>query len=75
MYIELDGRSDDKKLKLKAEMVEGELVITEEDEGWSVIALKIVKDKLVLVRHVSISDKRISTDKDGRIEEVPEWSS
>ena len=72
MYIELAGRSDAKKLKLKAEMVEGELVITEEDEGWSVIALKIVKDKLVLMRYASISDKRISTDKEGRIEEVPE---
>ena len=72
MYIELDGRTDAKKLKLKAEMIEGELIITEEDGGWSVIALRVVNDKLVLVRYVSIQDTRIQTDRNGRIEEVPE---
>ena len=51
MYIELDGQPVGEKLRLKAKMVEGELVITEEDEGWSVIALRVVCGKLVLVRY------------------------
>ena len=72
LKIELNEEKNYELAKLSAKLIDGDLVITDETAGWSLIALRIVDGKINLVRYNSIADKNYNTDKQGRLVEVPE---
>ena len=49
-----------------------EISIESDGEGWCIVGLKVVDEKIHLIRYGSIGDKRVATDSHGRIEEVKE---
>jgi hypothetical protein len=60
-------------VKLKAELVNGDLVISDVNAGWSLIALRVEDGKISLVRYRSVGNKNYNTEKDtGKLVEVPE---
>lgn len=73
MYIELQGQENEEKvLRLKVYITDGELRIETVDREWNILALRIVDEKLSLVRYTDVGDKRIATNDSGQIEEVTE---
>ena len=49
-----------------------EVRIESDGEEWCIVGLRVVDEKVHLVRYSSVGDNRIATDSYGRIEETEE---
>lgn len=52
--------------------VDGDTLVLQDENGWSVVGLKVVDNKIKLIRYSSIEDDAYETDSNGRVEETEE---